>query len=192
MSPKDRQPRLDAAQLAALLVETLVIGVFYVLLIPTFEAIRFRAKTRQETLFRPTTFCALALVVTITVKWIVDIVRAFSAFLLDGSYCVFPGEPNPAEIAFSRFSNLNSVAGSVMYTLTTILGDGFMIYRLWVVWRRNKLIVFPPILLLWGIAISGILVACHFGKDDIRILASDDVVTYILRVSILYAIKITA
>ncbi|KAF9522529.1 hypothetical protein CPB83DRAFT_97259 [Crepidotus variabilis] len=174
MLPEDRKTRLDAAQFVALLLETLLIGVFYVLLIQTFEVLRFRAKTRRESFFRPMTFCALALLGTITARWITDISRIFGAFILpEKSYSVQAGEPNPAEIAFLKLSDPNFVAASAMYTSSTVLGDGFMIYRLWLVWGKNKLIIIPPILLLWGIAITGAVVAYRFEKYDIAILVSN-------------------
>ncbi|KAF9521308.1 hypothetical protein CPB83DRAFT_900816 [Crepidotus variabilis] len=97
--------------------------------------------------------CAFVLLGTITARWITDISRAFDALILpNGLYCVQAGEPNGAEITLFKLSDPNFVASLALYALSSILGDGFMIYRLWIVWGKKKLIIIPPIIFLSGIA----------------------------------------
>ncbi|KAF9523743.1 hypothetical protein CPB83DRAFT_910454 [Crepidotus variabilis] len=97
----------------------------------------------------------------------------FNAFILPHrEYCVQAGKPNPAEMAYFKLSDPNFVLSSIMYTSTTVLRDGFMIYRLWIVWGQKKIIVTPPILFLWGIAIAGAVVAYRFDRYDIAIFTN--------------------
>ncbi|KAF9522528.1 hypothetical protein CPB83DRAFT_840410 [Crepidotus variabilis] len=179
-SPKDLE-RLDSVLLIALLIETLFVGNVICQIIPTqifdkalLPALWFRAKTRRDNFFKPITFCALALFATITARWVMDTSRTFNAFILpERPYCVQAGQLTPAELAFSKLSDVNFVAGSAMYTLSAVLGDSFMIYRLWIIWGKNKLIIIPPIFFLGGIAITGTVVAWGFGKYDFAVLASN-------------------
>ena len=88
MSPRDHKPRLDGAQLAALILETagngtrpsssiysyvdhsLVVplsGVFWVLLIQALEALWYRSKALHESFFKPMTLTAAVLFCTITI-----------------------------------------------------------------------------------------------------------------------------
>ncbi|KAF9531197.1 hypothetical protein CPB83DRAFT_761934 [Crepidotus variabilis] len=119
------------------------------------------------------TICAIVLLVTITARWIVDVALTFSAFILpEEAYCVQTGTPNPAEITFLTLSDPKFVAGSAMYVSSTVLGDGFMIYRLWIVWGKNKLIVIPPILLLLALATTGAVCTYLFDKANTTIFAA--------------------
>ncbi|KAG2037504.1 hypothetical protein BDR03DRAFT_956751 [Suillus americanus] len=64
----------------------------------------------------------------------------------------FPGGP---EVFFADTQQEAFIARHVMYTLQTLLGDGVVIYRCYVVWQSVWVIILPS--MLWcGIAVFGI------------------------------------
>ncbi|CAA7263366.1 unnamed protein product [Cyclocybe aegerita] len=174
MSPRDHTPRLDGSQLAALIFETACNGVFWVLLVQAVEALWSRAKARHESFFRPMTFTGLALFITITGHWLMDFLTAFQAFILpqDVEYTVQAFSLNPAETVYLTLADPKTVAGSAFYVSTTLLGDMFMIYRLYIVWSRNKYIIIPPIILCTALAVTGSMVTYLFSQSTEPIFAT--------------------
>jgi len=166
MSPRDHLPRLDGTQLGAVLAESLFYGVYLVLLIQCGEALIFRAKTRGESIFKPMSITAAILFITITTHWILDILLAFQAFILpaDPGYCVTPTSLNPAERVYLDLPETKNVLTSAFYVLTTLIGDGFMVYRLYIVWSRNFFIVIPPVIMCVALAVTGGMTTYLFSK----------------------------
>ncbi|KAF8064872.1 hypothetical protein FPV67DRAFT_1671177 [Lyophyllum atratum] len=166
MSPRDHLPRLDGTQLAAVLAESLFYGIYFVLLIQCTEALIFRAKTRGENLLKPMPITAAVLFVTITVHWVLDLMLAFEAFIrpTDPGYCVTPTGLNPAEKVYLNLPDVKNVLTSGFYVLTTLVGDGFMIYRLYIVWSRNYFIIIPPVIMCVALSITGGMVTYLFSQ----------------------------
>lgn len=153
MSPIDQWPRLDVSHFLALIVETAFLGFFCSLLLQTVQALAYRAKQRQSTLFSPMLLTALVLSLTITGNWLTELKEAYDAFILPSN----PSSLNHsglshAEIAYLTLENPWNVANSALYVVSTLLGDGFMIYRLYIVWARNKYIIIPPALMSMSLA----------------------------------------
>ncbi|KAJ7271044.1 hypothetical protein C8J57DRAFT_296221 [Mycena rebaudengoi] len=105
--------------------------------------------------------CALFLVVT--AHWIVTICRAFIGFIYfhDGAGAVdfFKDNTQPTITALNIFVGL-----------ALVVGDGMIIYRLWIVWSRNKLVVVLPILSEIALAVSYtflIVLRSRLGGKDI-------------------------
>ena len=112
--------------------------------------------------------------------WLIEITRAFDAFIQPqtASFCVNPGTLNPAVITYLNLANPKTVANSALYVTTTIVGDGFMVcsylplastvnalliitefwsvgekvYRLYIVWSRNRWIIIPPVIFCAALA----------------------------------------
>ncbi|GLB39546.1 hypothetical protein LshimejAT787_0700560 [Lyophyllum shimeji] len=166
MSPRDHLPRLDGAQLAATVLESVFYGIYFVLLIQCAEALIYRAKVRGESMLRPMPITAVVLFVTITAHWILDLMLTFEAFIqpTDPGYCVTPAGLNPAEKVYLNLPDIKNVLTSVFYVLTTLVGDGFMIYRLYIVWSRNYFIIIPPVIMCISLAITGGVVTYLFSQ----------------------------
>jgi len=156
-------PRIDGAQLVALIVETMVYGVFLVLWIQCLHILAKRAEERKEHFFKPLSFTAMFLFLTITSHWLLDCARAFQAFILaQDHFKCDPMFPNAATIIYSHISDPKSVTNSALYVLTTLVGDAFMIYRLFIVWERNWWIIIPPTSFMVALAITGSAVTYNF------------------------------
>lgn len=166
MSPIDQWPRLDVSHFLALIVETAFLGFFCSLLLQTVQALAYRAKQRQSTLFSPMLLTALVLSLTITGNWLTELKEAYDAFILPSN----PSSLNHsglshAEIAYLTLENPWNVANSALYVVSTLLGDGFMIYRLYIVWARNKYIIIPPALMSMSLAVTGSMVTYLFSRS---------------------------
>jgi len=166
MSPRDHLPRLDGTQLAAVILESLFYGIYFVLLIQCGEALLFRAKTRNESILKPMPLTAIILFITITTHWILDILLAFEAFIrpVNEGYCVVAGGLNPAEMVYLNLPDVKNVLTSAFYVITTLVGDGFMIYRLYIMWSRNIIIAIPPVIMCLALAVTGGMVTYLFSQ----------------------------
>ncbi|KAG6908375.1 hypothetical protein DXG01_004873 [Tephrocybe rancida] len=173
MSPRDHLPRLDGTQLSATLAESLFYGapspeylLFTLLMITDHEALLYRARVRRESIFKPMPITATILFLTITAHWILDLLLVFEAFILppDKDYCVTSGSLNPAERVYLNLPDAKNVLTSAFYVLTTLVGDGFMIYRLYIVWSRNLYIIILPVLMLGALAVTGGMVTYLFSQ----------------------------
>ncbi|KAF9462242.1 hypothetical protein BDZ94DRAFT_1166272 [Collybia nuda] len=106
------------------------------------------------------------LFITITAHWIIDILLAFEGFIQpsDLGYCVTPPGLNPAERVYLNLPDPKHVLTSALYVATTLVGDGFMIYRLFIVWGRNRFIIIPPTVLCIALAVTGGMVTYLFSQ----------------------------
>ncbi|KAF9001136.1 hypothetical protein BDQ17DRAFT_1244718 [Cyathus striatus] len=114
------------------------------------------------------TITALVLFVTVTGHWIVDVVTAFEAFVRPGAsdFCTNSENLTPAERVYLHLADPKNIVGSGFYIASTVIGDSFMIYRLYIVWSRNKMIIIPPILLCLALAGSGAMVTFLFSQAN--------------------------
>ncbi|KIM88071.1 hypothetical protein PILCRDRAFT_814747 [Piloderma croceum F 1598] len=159
-------PRIDATQLAALVVQTLLNGVFLVLWVQCMDSLVKRSQQQSERLFKPLSFIAILLLLTIIGHWMLDCARAFEAFVFaqDHSDCHATSCPNAATIVYSDNSDPKFVANSALYVVTTLAGDSFMVYRLFIVWSRNWWIIILPLSLIVGLAVTGSVTTYHFSQ----------------------------
>ncbi|KAJ3516345.1 hypothetical protein NLJ89_g1192 [Agrocybe chaxingu] len=132
-------------------------GVFWVLFIRCNEVLWRRSKARDETLFKPIFIVAWVLFGTITAHLIIDIYASFKAFILpqDETIIIEAGQMNPAQLFYMSLDHPSNVAYSALYVAATLLADGFLIYRLYIVWSYNRPITILPILLWISLFITG-------------------------------------
>lgn len=64
--------------------------------------------------------------------WIINIDLSFKAFILprDREYCVTADDLNPAEEAFLNLAQPKSLLNYVLYIVTILIGDAFMVSSL--------------------------------------------------------------
>ncbi|KAJ7722619.1 hypothetical protein B0H16DRAFT_1896093 [Mycena metata] len=138
-----RDLTIDRASFIALVIETLNIGISTMLSITTAQLI---FKKTGSNLNRHLLATLGFIWVLCVAHWIIDILRASQAFI---------DSPEGAIAYYSIVSNRLEAAKDGVYITVTLVADHFMIYRLFVVWNRNWLIVILPILLWIGGAING-------------------------------------
>ncbi|KAH6912163.1 hypothetical protein BKA70DRAFT_1098807, partial [Coprinopsis sp. MPI-PUGE-AT-0042] len=104
-------------------------------------------------------------------NWITEMVTAWHAFIrVHEAYSFDPtqGIPLPAVRKYMEVWNGVYVANSSFYVVGTLVGDTFMIYRLYVVWEKNRWIIVPPCILSVALAVTGSMTTYSFAKSSTR------------------------
>ncbi|KAI5122013.1 hypothetical protein M0805_008005 [Coniferiporia weirii] len=133
--------------LLMLVIEGVLLGVFTMFFAATMYILASRRRGTQP-LNKPVAAVSISLYVVAFAHLCLNARRAFIAFIeqRDGSPIAF----------LSHSSDGNYVAKESLYVVQTTIGDGFLIYRLYIVWARDKrLLVFSSVFLLASI-VSGI------------------------------------
>ncbi|KAI0671573.1 hypothetical protein C8Q78DRAFT_945199, partial [Trametes maxima] len=88
-----------------------------------------------------------------TAHMIIDIIRICNGFIYKGPN--FPGGP----VAwFSIPSETTFIAKNIVYLFQTLIGDGVLIYRCYVVWQSWLIVAFPIVMWLWIGIVSAIAI----------------------------------
>jgi len=128
----------------ALVLESVFYGGFTVLFFAALWVITVRRSVVNYKLL--VTLVAMWLIST--THWILDVIRAVDAFvnLANGG----------ADGYYGDLSNPLQAAKTALYVFLTVVGDGFAIYRCYIVWGQKWWIIAIPLLLLCGTATAGI------------------------------------
>ncbi|KAI0800856.1 hypothetical protein C8Q74DRAFT_449799 [Fomes fomentarius] len=134
------------AEFISFFLETLCFGILTVLYALAFWIILWRSGKRWNRLAFTT---ATLMFILAFAHLAIDVQRAYVALV---SHALLG---DGATILFSDTRAPTYIAKSVIYVTQTLLGDGFMVYRIYVIWSRSWLVTSGPILLLAGSAFSG-------------------------------------
>lgn len=147
---------LDSACLLAVALEGIVYGFSVLLFIGTIWTLT--AKQRIQNLNRPIAVVAILLFVLSTTHMVVNIIRVEDGLVKYRD--TYPGGP-VAFFADPSQKTLLILRG--LYVLQTLLADGVVIYRCYVVWQSVFIIILPC--MLWcGVAASGIGVVYGYSQ----------------------------
>ncbi|KAJ7736200.1 hypothetical protein DFH07DRAFT_986872 [Mycena maculata] len=149
------------ANLLTLVLESCLYGILLILFISTIYFLATRRTLAGNTQTRSHHFTslvflgvtALFLVATAAKKhWTVVIYQAFSAFIHLGSAV-------EEDAFYADLSQRSEIVKVAFFFASVVLGDSLVIYRLWIIWGRNRYIpIFPICTLVGGLAASfGIL-----------------------------------
>ncbi|KAJ3002432.1 hypothetical protein NUW54_g5851 [Trametes sanguinea] len=86
----------------------------------------------------------------------------FSRIIL--AFVVHADSPGGPAAFFNELSNFTQMFGSTLYVLQTLLGDGMVLYRCYLVWERKWIVIAIPCLLLLGSTVTGIGILYSFDK----------------------------
>ncbi|KAF8966876.1 hypothetical protein BDZ97DRAFT_1728649, partial [Flammula alnicola] len=128
---------LIAATLVSIFVECILYGLLVFLFIVSTVILVRRGRDQKSGLNVPLLVVSVTMVFLSTIHISADLRRLLEAFLLHGT--------SPQDI-FDYLSEVNTAVygvRSTAYCAQTLVGDGFALYRLYVVWQRNKLVVLP-------------------------------------------------
>ncbi|KAF4565428.1 hypothetical protein EYR36_001999 [Pleurotus pulmonarius] len=134
---------LELANFLALVLETLLYGSFTVLFFAAIYVIIYKRTVINITLLSTVS----AIWILSTVHLVLDILRATEAFVRqkDGGPLLY----------YLNLSNPLQAAKTAVYVTLTLVGDGFVIFRCFIVWGRTWWIIPFPLMLLLGTAIAG-------------------------------------
>ncbi|KAJ7436628.1 hypothetical protein FB451DRAFT_1570990 [Mycena latifolia] len=145
-------PGLPLANLAALILQTLFYGMYFVIFNISMYLLFMKAKAHGSGKYTPVMksvvfISGFALFFTVTVDWIIVVVRCFHGF-------IYFNHGKSADVYFNDSSGALSTADNTFLGLSIVIGDAMIIYRLWVVWSFNKIVLILPILSLLGLITS--------------------------------------
>jgi hypothetical protein len=152
---------LDAGTLMSTVLEGILYGFSILLFIGTIWSLTYKQRIRD--INRPVAVVAILLCMLSTAHIIVDIVRVEFAFVRYGS--TYRGGPS----AFlADVSQQTYVLKHAFYVLQTLLADGVVIYRCYIVWQSIWIVILPS--MLWcSVAVTGVIglyCASQSGSDS--------------------------
>ncbi|KAG1767856.1 hypothetical protein EV702DRAFT_979809 [Suillus placidus] len=123
----------------------------------------FTYKRRIRDVRRPIAVIATLMFLLSTVHMVVCIIHVEDGLVKYRDS--FPGGP---VAFFTDVSQPTFVANNVIYTLQTLLGDGVVIYRCYVVWQSGWVIILPC--MMWcGVAVFGVCSVYSFSQTSATI-----------------------
>ncbi|KAJ7155773.1 hypothetical protein C8R46DRAFT_433765 [Mycena filopes] len=138
--------------LAGLAIGGPLYGVYFVLyILSTYLLIRRSSGAHASPVYRSTIFVSgLFLFVAVTGNLVLTIVRAFLGF-------VSVADGTTAAAFFDDNSQSTTTIQNVFAAMAILISDSVVIYRLWIVWSRNKFVIILPILTLFGLMVALVL-----------------------------------
>ncbi|KAG1850797.1 hypothetical protein DFJ58DRAFT_746360 [Suillus subalutaceus] len=138
---------LDTAAIFSTVMEGILYGFSVLMFVGTMWTLSY--KRRMKEINRPIAVVAFMLLILSTAHMIVDIIRVEQGLVTYRN--TFPGGP---EAFFADIAQVTFVVKNIIYTMQTMVGDGMVIYRCYVVWQSVWIIIIPS--LLWfGITVCG-------------------------------------
>ncbi|KAJ7181205.1 hypothetical protein C8R46DRAFT_1071659, partial [Mycena filopes] len=150
-----RDITIISANLAALVFDTFLYGLFVLLFILTvyfLAARRTLAGTRYTTRhhFTSLAFIGVAILfLVVTVHWVIVVYQAFHTFIQLGTTAA-------GNAFYGDLGQMSEVIKAIVLFLALLLGDALVTYRLWVIWGRSRIVVVFPVLALGVVAISAV------------------------------------
>ncbi|KAG2141105.1 hypothetical protein DEU56DRAFT_283900 [Suillus clintonianus] len=147
---------LDSAAIMSTVLEGMLYGFSVLMFIGTIWTLTYKRHIRDVN--RPITAVTVLLLVLSTAHMVVDIIRTEDGLVkyrstFSGSSAAFFADV-PGEIF---------VIKNVIFVLQTLVADGVVIYRCYVVWQTVWVIILPSI--LWcSVAAIGVYSACNFSQ----------------------------
>ncbi|KAG2340514.1 hypothetical protein BDR05DRAFT_937670 [Suillus weaverae] len=138
---------LDTAAIFSTIMEAILYGFSVLMFVGTIWTLTYKRRIKE--INRPIVVVAFMLLILSTAHMIVDIIRIEQGLVTYRD--TFPGGP---AAFFADVAQVTFVIKNIIYTLQTMLGDGMVIYRCYIVWQSVWVIIIPS--LLWfGITVCG-------------------------------------
>lgn len=132
---------LDTAAIMSIALEGILYGFSVLMFIGTVWALTYKRRARD--INRLIAGVTIMLFVLSTAHMIVDIIR-----LEDGLVKYRDTFPDGPAAFFADVSQMTYVVKNAIYISHTLLGDGVVIYRCYIVWQSARIIILPS--LLWS------------------------------------------
>ncbi|KAG1740177.1 uncharacterized protein EDB91DRAFT_1133483 [Suillus paluster] len=139
---------LDTAAVISTVMEGILYGFSVLMFMGTIWTLTH--KRRMKDVNRPIVVVAILLLVLSTAHMVVDIIRIELGLVTYRD--TFPGGP---AAFFADITQATCLIKSAIYIFQTIVSDGMLIYRCYIIWQSIWVIIFPS-MLLFGITASGI------------------------------------
>ncbi|KAL5531102.1 hypothetical protein ACEPAG_3978 [Sanghuangporus baumii] len=147
----------DESKLVSIFIQTLLYGAYTVVFILTVWVLLFK-RAPQEPINKTMLAISIVLFVLATMHIGVNYTRIIKAFV---THRDAPGGP---AAFFNQLSEFTQIFGSTIYVAQTLVGDGVVLYRSYLVWERKFRVIAFPCLLLLGSTACGIGILYSFAK----------------------------
>ncbi|KAG2120250.1 hypothetical protein DEU56DRAFT_928448 [Suillus clintonianus] len=168
----------DTAALLSALLEGILYGFSVLMFMGTIWALTYNHRIQDVN--RPITVVAILLLMLSTAHIVVNIVRVQDGLIKYRD--TFPGGP---VAFFGDVSQETYVIKHALYIIQTLLADGVVIYRCYVVWQTVWVIILPSV--LWcSVAVTGVNAVYSFSQasrnptDIFTTVVADWVTTFII------------
>ncbi|KAJ6612358.1 hypothetical protein B0H10DRAFT_300702 [Mycena sp. CBHHK59/15] len=155
------------ANLVTVCIESVLYGIFLVLFVASISLVvtRHRETARRarrngmaaakSVYLTPMFMASVALSLTVTAHWILTVDRLFLAFVH------FHNGTKPLQF-YLDLSQVTSITKIGLLVATILIGDAIIVYRLWIVWNYNRIVIIFPLCTLLGLAVCGIGIIYQF------------------------------
>ncbi|EIW80009.1 hypothetical protein CONPUDRAFT_58547 [Coniophora puteana RWD-64-598 SS2] len=147
------QVTVESATLAGTCLESFVYGIFFALFFPSIYVLvkreqdnRSRTHSKRSATY-PLIITSVLLFVFITAHWICTFIRLFQAYITEDA------SKAPSFLADLLVPAVIIINGMLIASMIT--ADSMVIYRLWIVWNKNRTVMVFPCCTLVGLCVSG-------------------------------------
>ncbi|KAJ3012592.1 hypothetical protein NUW54_g1821 [Trametes sanguinea] len=145
------------SKLVSIFVQSILYGIYVTLFFTTTDALLQRREGNGP-LRHDMVYISLLMFTIATMHVATNFSRIILAFVVHADS---PGGP---AAFFNELSSFTQMFGSTLYVLQTLLGDGMVLYRCYLVWERKWIVIAIPCLLLLGSTVTGIGILYSFDK----------------------------
>ncbi|KAI0336217.1 hypothetical protein GY45DRAFT_1316329 [Cubamyces sp. BRFM 1775] len=145
------------SKLVSIFVQSILYGNYVTLFVVTTRALLKRRSAGQAMWNKMMLVSALIFVIAT-----MHIATNFSRIIL--AFIVHADAPGGPAAFFNELSNFTQMFGSTLYVLQTLLGDAMVLYRCYLVWERQWIVVVFPCILLMGSLATGVGILYSFDK----------------------------
>ncbi|KAF8325936.1 hypothetical protein F5887DRAFT_1065154 [Amanita rubescens] len=147
----------DEAKLISIYIQSVLYGAYTVLFVLTSWVLIYR-RQRGRPVLKTMIGISLVMFILATMHISVNFTRIIQAFI------IYRNEPGGPPAFFNQLSNFTQLFGSTIYVAQTLVGDGVVLYRCYLVWGRKFAIIAFPCLLLVGSFVTGIGILYSFAR----------------------------
>ncbi|KAJ7641606.1 hypothetical protein FB45DRAFT_900610 [Roridomyces roridus] len=140
------------ANLVTLILESFLYGIVLLLFISTIYFLASRRTLAGKSQTATHHFASLAFIgvtalfLVVTVHWTLVTYQAFLAF-------IHLGDKAGEDTFYADLSQLIEVAKVALFSVTILIGDSLVAYRLWIVWSRGRMVIIFPMVALLGVLV---------------------------------------
>jgi len=147
----------DEAKLISIYVQSILYGAYTVLFVLTSWVLIYR-RQRGRPALKSMIGISLVMFILATMHISVNFTRIIQAFIIHRN------EPGGPGAYFNQLSSFTQLFGSTIYVAQTLVGDGVVLYRCYLVWGRKFAIIAFPCLLFVGSFATGIGILYSFAR----------------------------
>jgi len=147
---------LDKAEVVALVLECCFFGIFTPFFFVTLWVLFNRSSTGHTS--RPLVLTVCFMYILAVTHLSIDVYRAVEAFV------AYADIPHESLVFYGKLNNPTEITKTAVYALQTIVADGFLVWRCYIVWGEHWSIIVLPVIMVLGTTSSAVVVCWEFSR----------------------------